>query len=132
MVVRAKETYGDAVAGLCEAGRNFLAPARVTDGRGDRRPGSQTPATTYLLLRLFLLRQLRSRRQQQLHQRAARAIVEADDAFLAAGGDDRAVRADADRVEEVGRRRGEVARVAAIIDVPHAHLLIARAGDEFR
>ena len=57
------------------------------------------------------------RGQQRAHELAVGAVVDPDDALLAAGGHDAAVGADADRVEEVVVA-AEVADVAAVVDVP--------------
>ena len=59
------------------------------------------------------------------------AVVDADDAVLAAGRDHVAVGAGADRVDEVGRA-GEVPHVAAVVGVPHPHARVAAAGQELR
>src|SRR5260370_38405174 len=74
----------------------------------------------------LLRRHLHSRRQQRLDKLRVGAVVEPHDAFLAAGGHDRAVRADADGVEEVGAP-AEIPRVPPVFDVPAAPLRAAPA-----
>src|SRR5262249_52372521 len=70
-------------------------------------------------------------RQQFLDPRAGSTVVEAHPALFPPGGGDVAVGADADRVEEVPVA-AEVPRVAAVIDVPEAHLRVAGAGHHLR
>src|SRR5260370_17298447 len=79
----------------------------------------------------LLGRHVQSRGQQRLDKLRVGAVVEPHDAFLAAGGHDRAVRADGDGVEEVGAA-AEIPRVAAVVDVPEAHLRVAAARCELR
>src|SRR5437764_187412 len=66
-----------------------------------------------------------------LDQGAARAVVDADDPLLAAGGDHRTVRARTDAVEEV-RGAGVLPHVAAVLGVPHADGRVAGDGEELR
>src|SRR5947208_2311191 len=79
----------------------------------------------------LFLRRFDTRRQQLLDQLRVIAVVEPNDPFLATSRDNSAVRADADRVEEIVDG-AELPHRAAVIDVPHPHRLVARAGYDLR
>src|SRR6185312_2652296 len=104
--------------------RGCLAPTHPTKQAFLQRSASSSASFLAFLFRLVLLRFLflrfRVRRKSRLEQRAVRAVVNADDAVLAAGSDDLAVAARTDGVKEV-RGAAELADVAAVVRVPHPH-----------
>src|SRR6185312_15472991 len=99
--------------------RGCLAPTHPTKQAFLQRSASSSASFLAFLFRLLLLR-FRVRRKSRLEQRAVRAVVNADDAVLAAGSDDLAVAARTDGVKEV-RGAAELADVAAVVRVPHPH-----------